>query len=231
MKITIFTGPMITVESPTRLGLVPLLLLFMSLFIKLAEAATEPTADKSQAFLPDGHLNLVRLKASYEAGDFDFMVEVLEPYLQKGGRDGVKSITKPEKIFAYKYLSVIHAASPETKAKAEGYMYQLLTLAPQIELVDLYVPAAIEKMFREVKAEFERRNAYRMGFDEFGQPLKTGPQTEPQAVKKSDDSRKERERRWVWWGTGAAILITGVVTAVFLIPEAEQSRDTVFSAE
>lgn len=215
---------------------------------RTASSSASPAKSSSQpGLLQNGNLDLKRLKAAYVEGDFDFLTEVLEPYLRRTDKhNGNRSILS-DRIFAYKYLSVIYAASPETKSKAESYMYQLLTLAPSIDIVDLYVPESIDALFRKVKADYERRNAYSQGYDEFGQPLASSSSTRPADASPSGSSSaagsakrtggkedgsgpgKKKGHSLLWWGAGATALVAGGVAVFLLLPDEKGSKSPVDS--
>ena len=104
---------------------------------------------------PDNSLDRATISKAYFEGDFDKVVKALETF-----RKAYPNPTREDKIYAYKYLSVIYAAKPETRAKAESFMYQLLKIMPSIELMDLYISDNIEAIFNSVRMRFEHQQQY-----------------------------------------------------------------------
>lgn len=100
----------------------------------------------------DASLNRPVISKAYFEGDFDLVANALEAFRKMNPNP-----TREDRIYAYKYLSVIYAAQPETQAKAESYMYQLLKMMPSIELMDLYISDNIEAIFNNVRMRFEQQ--------------------------------------------------------------------------
>ena len=172
---------------------------------------------------PDLSLNRARISKAYFEGDFDTVVEALEAY-----RKVQPNLTREDKIYVYKYLSVIYAAKPETRAKAESFMYQLLKIMPSIELMDLYISDNIEAIFNSVRLRFEQQQHY-TGSDSTpagtagkGRPAnafatdpnKAFPTPEKREGKpvKSEKAEKQGGKAWIWWTAGAV----GVAVAGFI---------------
>ena len=111
-------------------------------------------AHASFGFKLDGTLDKPAISKAYFEGDFARILPPLEAW-----RQGLADKTRDDSIFVFKYLSVVYAAKPETKEKSRSFMFQLLTLAPTIEILDMYASDEIERTFRSVKQEFKERNA------------------------------------------------------------------------
>lgn len=109
-------------------------------------------------------LSFAKIKGLYKEGEFEKIRLTLEDFLKKSGR----SAEPKEKIFAYKYLGVIYAAEPEGYPLAETYFYQMLKLAPNAHLSDLYVSSAIENVFTKTQVRFQKENRDNSEYDEFG---------------------------------------------------------------
>ncbi len=123
-----------------------MIILFLILIVQSALAAGV------EGLNDDGSLQRSKISKAYFEGDFDMVVKALETW-----RKMQPNPTKEDRIYAYKYLSVIYAAKPETRAKAESFMYQLLKLMPSIELMDLYISDNIEAIFNSVRLRFEHQ--------------------------------------------------------------------------
>ncbi|HKP96003.1 MAG TPA: hypothetical protein VJ385_09630 [Fibrobacteria bacterium] len=148
---------------------------------------------------PDGSLDRSRISKAYFEGDFDMVVSALETF-----RKLHPDPSREDKIYTYKYLSVIYAAKPETRGKAESFMYQLLKIMPSIELMDLYISDNIEAIFNSVRIRFEQQQ--RIGPDSTGSAA-SGKGKPPAASLRASD----KSSTWVWWTAGAAV---GVAAAV-----------------
>jgi tetratricopeptide (TPR) repeat protein len=163
-----------------------------------------------------------KIKNLYNEGEFEKIRLTLDDFLKKSG----KAAQPKEKIFAYKYLGVIYAAEPEGYPLAETYFYQMLTLAPNAHISDMYVSSTIENLFNKTQARFQRENRVNSEFDEFGNrraPLDTGmavapakrDSTIPIRPRKTDSIPAQRplphkERTisaWTWVLGGGVVLI------------------------
>src|SRR5690606_2642885 len=109
-------------------------------------------------------LPYAKIKDLYKEGEFEKIRGTLEGFLKKSGKDSEPK----ERIFAYKYLGVIYAAEPEGYPLAETYFYQMLKLAPNAHLSDLYVSSAIENVFTKTQVRFQKENRNNLEYDEFG---------------------------------------------------------------
>ncbi len=185
---------------------------------------------------PDGSLDMSSLRVTFREGELDLVKNILESFLKNEGQ----TATKDEKIFAYKYLGVIYAANPAERAKAESYFSLLLPLAPNIELVDMYVSDDIQAVFDKVKSQYQHTQEYRAHFDAFGNPLpgskrvvaNSGPETKPVPAAKPDNSEiepKEPSHAWVWWTAGITAAVVGTGAVIWMV-EANKSSPTHLSS-
>jgi len=164
----------------------------------------------------DGSLDRPKISKAYFEGDFDQVVEALEAF-----RKLHPDPTREDRIYTYKYLSVIYAAKPETRAKAESYMYQLLKIMPSIELMDLYISDNIESIFNTVRARYEQQQRY--GLD-------SGQGSRPAAGAAKPVQAADPALSWVWWTAGAVGIAAAVAGFVYLsepVRTASAPSDTV----
>lgn len=191
------------------------------LFMLLGLLILAPRAFASFGFKLDGTLDKPTISKAYFESDFERIVLPLETW-----RQGVAdNKTREDSIFVFKYLSVIYAANPATKEKSRSFMFMLLTLAPTIEILDMYASDEIELMFRSVKREFKERNDYLSTHDHLGKE-KPKPEPPPPAKVKPKESHSTA---WVWWtvgGVGTAALITGTVLVLNQDSKASPSAKT-----
>jgi hypothetical protein len=183
------------------------IVLFLFLLASSALAAVE-------GLNTDGSLDRSKISKAYFEGDFDKVVNALETW-----RKMQPNPTREDRIYAYKYLSVIYAAKPETRSKAESFMYQLLKLMPSIELMDLYISDNIEAIFNSVRLRFEhmtktsldsgqgnRPQSPALGAAESGArgsgPAPDGAGKNPSPVAKNGASVKSGST-WPFWTAGA----------------------------
>jgi hypothetical protein len=163
---------------------------------------------------PDGHLDKKTLRKAYEESDFDKVLSVLEGFQKKHPADA----SLEERIFTHKYLGVIYAADSATSIRAESHFNMLLELSPHIELVDMYVSPKIQRLFDQVKSQFEKKKRYDSQYDDLGIPLKgkagDGLTSNPAAASDSTAAKPvlkpHGSRKWIWWGVGAAAVGIGV---------------------
>ncbi|MEO6095591.1 MAG: hypothetical protein ABIW76_07895 [Fibrobacteria bacterium] len=161
----------------------------------------------------------------------------LEDFLKKSGKD---SETK-ERIFAYKYLGVIYAAEPQGYPLAETYFYQLLSLAPNAHISDLYASASVEDVFIRTRERFRNVNKDISEFDEFGNPrnkLNMGrpavdttlkkqvePSPKPGPISPKGKPLKKESRIRVWpWVVGIGVV--GAVAGYFWFSTEEKAPPT-----
>ena len=165
----------------------------------------------SFGFTLDGTLDKPAISKAYFEGDYQKILTPLETW-----RQGIaENKTREDSIFVFKYLSVIYAANPSTKEKSRSFMFQLLALAPTIEILDMYASDEIERAFRDVKKEFRERNDYVSTHDRLGnerlKPVPTGPET--------THPKEAHSSNWIWWSAGGVGLAAVVVGTYFLFHE------------
>jgi hypothetical protein len=131
-------------------------------------------------------LDFSSLEKAYLDGELQDIKVTLEDFLKENSR----TASRQDLIFAYKYLGVIYAADSISQPKAESYFHQLFTLAPRIEILDLYPSARIQDIFRRVKMEFKARAEYADQYDSFGNPV-----GDPAGVESESASAREKSSR------------------------------------
>lgn len=152
-----------------------------------------------------GRLNMGLLRKTYTEGDFEPVRETLETFMKKHEQGA----TRDEKVFAHIYLGVIYAADSASDVRAEHHFNALLALAPNVELVDMFIPPKIQHMFDRVKGDFIRAQEYGRKYDALGNPIADNQAgLPPQEEKKAPALKKEK--RGSYWaiatlGTAAAI--------------------------
>lgn len=99
----------------------------------------------------DGSLDKPTISKAYFEGEFWTVINALEAF-----RKNSPKITREDSVYAFKYLSVVYAAEPTTRVKAESYMYQLIRMMPTIDLLDLYISDNIHSIFVKVKSDYEK---------------------------------------------------------------------------
>ena len=154
---------------------------FLAVLVLLAGSVTSVAAELAYA----------KIKNLYNEGEFEKIRISLEAFLKKSG----KTSEPKERIFAYKYLGVIYAAEPHGYPLAETYFYQLLKLAPNAHLSDMYVSTAIEEVFTRTQVRFRKENQDNLEFDEFGNPRKHQATDTGIAPAKGDTTRPIRPVR------------------------------------
>lgn len=178
----------------------------------------------------DGRLDTRTLSNAYQESEFEPVRVAIERYLNQRGA----AATREEKIFAFKFLGVIYAADTLTRVKAESYFNRLLDLAPNIELIDMFVSSKIMEIFERLKAERRQTERYRENFDAYGNPIK--PVTPPTAGlpaqgRKDPDPKIQKEgssHGWLWWTLGAAAVGAGV--GIYILSQDQDSGDRVVTA-
>jgi hypothetical protein len=171
---------------------------------------------------PQGRLDMDGLRKAYTEGDFDPVRKALESFMKKNG----KTATRNESVFAHIYLGVIYAADSSSGVRAENHFNALLDLAPNIELVDMFIPPKIQFLFDRVKQDFLRTQEYGKKYDALGNPLPEGTTAKAEPAPYGDaDARtgktgsvkpKRSGAQWAWWGVGAAAVVGAGVGVYYL---------------
>jgi hypothetical protein len=172
----------------------------------------------SFGFNLDGTLDKPVISKAYFESDFERIRLPLETW-----RQGVAdNKTREDSIFVFKYLSVIYAANPVTKEKSRSFMFMLLTLAPTIEIIDMYASDEIELMFRSVKRELKDRKAYLSTHDELGRE-----KPDSSRVSGVKQPAKSYSSNWIWWTVGGVGLAAVAAGGYFLFHEtASQAKES-----
>lgn len=189
---------------------------FLVLVFSTASILGQGNRSAKSGLTSDGRLDQPFLKKAYIDGDFDLLISIIEPYL----RSQELRSSREERIFAYKYLSVVYAAEASTRSKAESYMFQLLQLAPNIELVDLYASEKVEALFSQVKKDFQARQDYSSRFDEYGNSISVTESdrdaSKPAPAEHREKSPSRRRSKWIWLAASGGAVAAGAVVAVLL---------------
>jgi hypothetical protein len=133
-------------------------------------------------------LDFSSIEKSYLDGELQDIKVTLEDFLKENSR----TASRQDLIFAYKYLGVIYAADSISQPKAESYFHQLFTLAPRIEIMDLYPSARIQETFRRVKMEFKARAEYADQYDSFGNPVENSAGVDSETASAREKSSRTK---------------------------------------
>jgi hypothetical protein len=182
----------------------------------------------------DGTLNKPVIEKYYFDGNFEQVINALEKF-----RKQRPDSDEASKAFVFKYLGVIYSSMPNSKEKGKSFLYQLLKVRPKEKLLDMYVSDRIMDIFKEVKAEFEEREAFltqkRMADSiEAAQVEKI---VEPSSDREQDltaedaegaegkKGRKEKkDLRWVYWTIGGVVVV-GLVVVYLMLGEDEDEDE------
>jgi hypothetical protein len=162
----------------------------------------------------DGSLDKETISNFYFEGNFVKVVEALEHF-----RDNNPDASKEDMIFVLKHLSVVYASQDETREKAESFMYQLLKLEPNIDLIDMYVSDNIEAIFNKVK---ERHNRLTPPSGVGGKMAESNEST---SSGKGKPKPEKKSKKWLLWAAGGTALAAGF-TAFILFSGEEESQKT-----
>ncbi|MBF0431090.1 MAG: hypothetical protein HQK83_07420 [Fibrobacteria bacterium] len=175
-------------------------------------------------------INQAQIKAAYLEGEFEKIRTELETY-----RKTNPNSSQEDKIFMFKYLGVVYATDANTKDKAESYMYQLLKLAPNIELLDMYVSEKINLMFQDVKNEYKRRKQYTQQYDEYGRPKSISTKSSSalsnvtETVPVQSKKQPKKNAAWIGWTLGCLAVATAVT--IFLLLSQDRGEKNVGSVD
>lgn len=113
---------------------------FFSILGLVAAAALAPRAEV---------LDQQKIHSLYADGEFEKLIAEVNGFESRN-----KTYSHNDSAFVAKYLAVVYAANPETREKAKYYMYQLLKLQPEAQLMGMYANEEIEKLFERMKREY-----------------------------------------------------------------------------
>ncbi len=152
---------------------------------------------------PDGGLDRDKIKRMYYEAEFEPVRAALEDFLARRNAP-----SREDRIFAFKYLSVIYASSEDTRNRAESYMYQLLRLDPDIDLIDLYISENIESIFNTVKNRFSRMEQLEPGqtipHDETASQVAASTGSAPVSGTENTSGNTPAKHPWLWYTAGGA---------------------------
>jgi hypothetical protein len=182
--------------------------------------------------LPDGHLDMAAIRKAYMESDFVPVRETLEAFYKAHRRDA----TRDEKVFTHVYLGVIYAADSIQDAKAESHFNALMDIAPNIELVDMFVPPKIQNIFDRVKHDYLRMKEYGRKYDALGNPLPNAsdsaegkPLSKTPPEKKASMRPERQSHAWMWW-TAGCIATVGAGVGLYILATSGSPSDNVTHA-
>jgi hypothetical protein len=163
-------------------------------------------------------VNRNAINTLYFGGELAAVAAQLLPLLESG-----QSFSKSDSIFIYKNLSVVMAADPATRAKAQAYMYKLFVLAPSVDIIDMFVSDTIYMMFQNVKNEYLSRTKY----NQAKQSIETtGRLEEPLPAKSKEPKPADSKSHWVAWTIGGVAIVGGVAAYLILSQTEQQPKRT-----
>lgn len=169
---------------------------------------------------PDGSLDKPAISKAYFEGEFQTVIDALEAFRRSG-----KAASREDSIYTFKYLGVVYAAEPATRLKAESYMYQLIRMAPKIDLLDLYISDTIHGIFLKVKGDYEdieRSRAVAAESGHRGDPGMAGSPSVPSTEGEPAPVRKHGGLRiWAPIALGGA----GLATAAYFLAALQRVED------
>jgi hypothetical protein len=162
-------------------------------------------------------LNRTWVENTYKNGDLDAVKFRLQGILKSR-----QTLSRSDSIFVYKYVSVVTAADAENKHIAKDYMYKLLSIQPNVDIIDLYVSESITQLFQDVKKEFHARMAYVSQKDTIensnSKPIGLRPKEKPHASKpkNGNNSLVPSKSYAIWYWTAAGLAVTGSAIGIYL---------------
>ena len=166
-------------------------------------------------------LNKKEVHDLYIDGEFKKVSFILEEY-----RKNHQNLSKKDKIFIYKHLSVVYAANPDTRDKGEVYMFQLLKILPTALLIDMYISENIQLIFANVKKDFNKRGKYtsiQIYQEEPASAVATidkHPQSGEIPVR---SSTKSSHKKWIWWTASGLAVASGIT--LYIVFDKNESKD------
>jgi hypothetical protein len=185
---------------------------------------------------PSVSIDRDHIQELYHAGELKSIETQISALLKRR-----PTLSKSDSIFAYKYQGVVLAADTLSKLLAKDYFYKLLTLAPDVDIIDMYVSEGIYALFTDVRREFLARSKYVQSktsieagigknkseneVDTLVQPVKPRTASLPQRVQKPDNSSKQ----WLYWSLGGTVVSGALVGLYFMSQEQEPPKRTKLS--
>ncbi len=101
-------------------------------------------------------LDIKRVQAEYGDGNFETVVQILEDFRTKQ-----KNSSPRDSVLGAKFLGVVFASNPNSREKGKYWLYRMLQMDPNEDLVDLYVGEEVQNTFDKVRQEFIVRRNYK----------------------------------------------------------------------
>jgi hypothetical protein len=162
------------------------------IFIGLAAAALVPGAASAASAparpvpIPSAALDCARVHADYQNGDFEKAIRSLETFIKSG-----RPCPRADSVFIAKHLAVIYASNPDTRERGRYYMLRMLDMAPDADLLDMFVGEEVDGVFGKVRREFDLMAP---GRNKAAQPPSAAPRAEAKASAPADPARASGER-------------------------------------
>jgi hypothetical protein len=90
----------------------------------------------------------VRIRSDYRDGEFEKVIRELRGFLKTG-----RACSRSDSIFLAKHLGVVYAAHPGTRELGRHHMFRLLRMAPESDLLDMFVGEEVGGVFEKVRKE------------------------------------------------------------------------------
>lgn len=161
-------------------------------------------------------VNRNAINTLYFGGELTAVSDILLPLLESG-----QTFSKSDSIFIYKNLSVVMAADPATRAKAETYMYKLFVLAPTVDIIDMFVSDTIYMMFQNVRNEYLNRISYGNSKEKIEN---TGGNNISPPFPAKNSKPEKSSSKWVLWTLGGAAIAGGVVLYILVDQNTEAPK-------
>lgn len=153
-------------------------------------------------------VNRNAINTLYFGGELSAVKDILLPLLESG-----ETFSKSDSIFIYKNLSVVMAAEPASRAKAQAYMYKLFVLAPSVDIIDMFVSDTIYMMFQNVRKEYLNRVSYNKSKEKIEST--GGDALSPPGPAKNAKPEKSNSK-WVLWTLGGVTIAGGVALYILM---------------
>ena len=147
-------------------------------------------------------LDTAAIHSAFINGDFDQATTPLESALQSK-----RAMSHADSVFTYKHLGVIYAAAAATREKGRFYLYQIVSLDPNANILDMYASDNIFLIFRNVQEDYKSKQA---GIESAN------------GTRKRSDANSSRVSPTVLWVTGGAAIT--MATALFLYGANEKPK-------
>jgi hypothetical protein len=176
----------------------------------------------SSSWASSERLDRISVQRDYRDGNFEEVTRFITTFQQRNPK-----CQPDDSLFIAKHLAVIYASSPATREKGKYWMYQMLTLSPSANLLDMFVSEDIDHLYDKIRLEFEASHpnaaSLRNEKDASLSSTHASPQVDrknqvlPRPISQGSQIEKEKSNSAIWWWAGGIAALASVGTVTYIM--------------